>query len=202
VARCADAYAALAAGLLEDSLVVRDEFLSLTRVSELRACAEARRDRGEFRGARVGAGGALKRREDVRGDHICWLSEPLFDAERSLCGELEELRCAINAAGFLGLFDLELHYASYPPGASYARHVDRPLGRDQRLVSVVVYLNDSWQPSDGGELRVFEDEGHRDIEPLAGRLVCFLTAGREHAVLATRSARLSLTGWLSGRGSV
>jgi len=42
---------------------------------------------------------------------------------------------------------------------------------------------------------------HRDIEPIAGRLVCFLTPGREHAVLATRRDRLSISGWFRTRDS-
>jgi SM-20-related protein len=48
-------------------------------------------------------------------------------------------------------------------------------------------------------LRVFGEDGVRDIEPLAGRLVCFLSAGREHAVLPTRQGRLSVTGWFRRR---
>jgi SM-20-related protein len=97
------------------------------------------------------------------------------------------------------LFDLELHYARYPPGGSYARHIDQLHGRNERAVSFVLYLNDAWKPGHGGELRIFNPEGIRDIEPIAGRLVCFLTAGREHAVLPTRQVRLSITGWFRRR---
>jgi SM-20-related protein len=114
--------------------------------------------------------------------------------------QLEQLRLELNREAGLGLFELELHYAWYPPGAGYARHVDQPQGRAQRRVSLVLYLNEDWTPAAGGELRIFDAaDGHRDIEPLAGRLVCFLTTGREHAVLPTQRDRLSISGWFRTR---
>jgi len=62
-------------------------------------------------------------------------------------------------------------------------------------------LNEGWTPAAGGELRIFDAAGgHRDIEPIAGRLVCFLTPGREHAVLPTRRDRFSISGWFRKRG--
>ena len=114
--------------------------------------------------------------------------------------ELERLRLDLNREAMLGLFELELHYAWYPPGAGDSRHVDQPQGRAQRKVSMVLYLNEGWVPGAGGELRIFGTAGGaRDIEPLAGRMVCFLSAGREHAVLPTQRDRLSVSGWFRSR---
>ena len=191
--------AKLCAGLLAEGVAVQDCFVSPARSRGLIDCAQRRLERGDFGAARIGSDQRLQRRAEIRGDHICWLAEPLFAAERALLSDLEQLRLEINARGFLGLFDLELHYAWYPPGAGYAPHVDQPMGREQRRVSLVLYLNHAWQPYDGGELRIFDPEGERDIEPIAGRLVCFLTAGRKHAVLPTRQTRLSITGWFRRR---
>jgi SM-20-related protein len=139
------------------------------------------------------------RRDEIRGDDTCWLEEPLFEAERLLLADMEQLRLELNREAYLGLFDLEMHYAWYPPGAGYARHVDQLRGREDRLVSVVIYLNESWIPADGGQLRLFDAHSARDVEPVAGRLVAFVTAGREHAVLPTQRDRLSLTGWFRRR---
>ena len=172
----------------------------MSRVRELLECARQRRERGECSASRIGSGTRLQRREEIRGDSICWLSEPLFDAERSLLEDIEALRAALNQETFLGLFDIEMHYAQYPPGAGYGRHVDQPWGRAHRKVSFIVYLNECWAPGAGGELRVFDAaESYIDIEPLAGRLVCFVTAGREHAVLSTRVERSSISGWFRSR---
>jgi SM-20-related protein len=190
---------ALHAGLLADGIAVEDGFLPQPRVRELIDCVELRLAQGDFGAARVGADRRLQRREDIRGDRTCWIAAPLFAAERALLSDLERLRLELNREGFLGLFDLELHYAWYPPGAGYARHVDQLQGRDQRKVSLILYLNDAWTPDAGGELRIFEGHEARDIEPIAGRLVCFLTAEREHAVLPTRQDRLSVAGWFRRR---
>jgi SM-20-related protein len=187
------------ADLFANGLAVRDGFLSPARLRGLIGCAELRRARGDFAAARVGADHRLQQR-DIRGDSTCWLSEPLFADERGLLDDLEALRLDLNR-GFLGLFDLEVHYARYPPGGGYARHVDQLYGCEQRQVSLIVYLNDAWTPAAGGELRVFGAAGdYLDIEPVGGRLVCFLTEGREHAVLATHRERLSLSGWFRRRG--
>jgi SM-20-related protein len=188
------------AGLRLDGISVRDQFLAPSQIRALADCARLRRARGDFQAARIGSDRSLQRREDIRGDSICWIAPPLWPAEQALLGELERLRLELNREAWLGLFELELHYAWYPPGAGYARHVDQPQGRAPRRVSLVLYLNEDWTPAAGGELRIFDAaDGHRDIEPMAGRLVCFLTPGREHAVLPTQRDRLSVSGWFRAR---
>lgn len=180
---------------------VRDEFLTPQQVGALVNCAEMRRERGDFVAARIGAGRAPERRAEIRGDSICWLSEPLFAPERELLESLEELRLQLNRSALLGLFESEWHYAWYPPGAGYARHVDQPHGRDQRRVSLVLYLNEQWKACDGGVLRIFTDAGrYTDIEPVGGRVVAFLSERREHAVMPVHCDRLSVTGWFCSRG--
>jgi SM-20-related protein len=196
----AHGHSSLSGALDGNGLAVCDGFLTPRQIDDLLACAHARRERGEFAAARIGAGAALRHRADLRGDSIRWFSEPLEAPERDLLAAFERLRLQLNRDAWLGLFELELHYACYPPGAGYARHVDQPQGRGERRVSAVLYLNRHWHPGDGGELRIFAaDEGFRDIEPQAGRLVVFLTEGCEHAVLAARRERWSVTGWFRGR---
>jgi SM-20-related protein len=195
----------LSSGIVEalrgEGLAICDRFLPPARVRALAACAEARRARGDFVEARIGAGERLERRADVRGDSICWLSQPEFPAERDLLEELEVVRLSLNREAFLGVSELELHYAWYPPGSGYARHVDQPFGRSQRRVSLILYLNERWGRADGGVLRLFDVTGERfrEIEPEGGRLVLFMSEARPHEVAATRRDRLSLTGWFRAR---
>ena len=187
----------LARILIDDGHAVADDFLDAAATAELAGCAAARHERGEFRPARIGA---AQLRPDIRGDSICWLGEPLWPAERAVLERIENLRLALNRAAFLGLFDFEAHYARYPPGAGYAPHVDQPHGAAQRRVSLVLYLNHEWQPAAGGELCLHGADGmDQRIEPRGGRLVAFMTAGREHAVLPATRIRWSLTGWLRSR---
>jgi len=179
---------------------IRDRFIAPSQIRSLVDCAHARCARGEFAAARIGNNASLQRRADIRGDFTCWLREPLRPMERALLEELELLRLELNREAYLGLFELELHYAWYPPGVGYARHLDQPHGSTQRKVSLALYLNMEWAPDAGGALRIFDalDE-FKDIEPIAGRLVCFVTQGREHAVLPARRDRLSVSGWFRAR---
>jgi SM-20-related protein len=113
---------------------------------------------------------------------------------------LEATGRGLNRGLYLGLHEIELHYACYPPGAGYARHIDQPHGHAARRLSSIVYLTEDWREADGGLLRCSADRGgFREIEPRAGRLVLFLTEGREHEVLRTSRERLSITGWFLGR---
>jgi SM-20-related protein len=187
------------ADLMVEGISVWDRFLAPAQIRSLVECASLRRARGDFDAARIGSHRSVQRREEIRGDSTCWITPPLLPAEHALLEELEHLRLRLNREAMLGLFELELHYAWYPPGAGYARHVDQPQRRAQRQVSLVLYLNEGWTPAAGGELRIFDAAGHRDIEPIAGRLVCFLTPGREHAVLPTQRDRLSVSGWFRAR---
>ena len=194
---CADD---LIESLRADGIAVRDRYLSASHLEALNRCAAARRGRGDFSQARIGTGKGLQRRADIRGDSICWLEEPLLAPERDLLALFDSMRRALNRALFLGLSDIEQHYACYPAGAGYARHVDQPRGCGARRLSSIVYLNERWRESDGGVLRCAGDGGDfREVEPVGGRLVLFLAEGREHEVLPTFSERLSVTGWFLGR---
>jgi SM-20-related protein len=190
----------VSADLSAGGISIQDQFASAAEVFALRECVRERESRGDFAPARIGGQGAQHRRKHIRGDFTCWLSEPLLPPERLLLQRMEELRLQLNREAFLGLFELELHYARYPAGAAYSRHVDQPLGSTQRRLSLVLYLNPKWQSTDGGILRIHHG-GDRfvDVEPIAGRLVCFLTPGREHEVLQARCERLSISGWFRGR---
>jgi SM-20-related protein len=186
--------------LIRCGVAVQDQFLTGAEVLELTECLEARRTSGGFKAAQVGSGQNLRRRPEIRGDSTCWLDAPLMAPEVRLLDSLEELRLQLNRAALLGLFELELHYAAYPPSAGYARHVDQPRGNNRRQVSLVLYLNRQWHAGAGGELRIYDaDEGYRDVEPIGGRLVCFMTEAREHCVLPTLRERLSITGWFGTR---
>jgi SM-20-related protein len=137
---------------------------------------------------------------EVRGDFIAWLSQPERDAEQQLLGKLEELRAAFNRGLMAGLEDFQGHFALYPSGSTYARHFDRLIGSDVRAISAALYLNEDWQPEDGGQLRIYTGGGtSEDVMPVGGRLVVFQSDRFEHEVLPARRERLSFTGWFRRR---
>lgn len=137
---------------------------------------------------------------EIRGDYTRWLDEcPPSEASRQYLDIMCELRLALNRALFLGLDSFETHFALYPPGAGYNKHLDRFKDSPLRTVSVVAYLNEEWQPGDGGELRLHLDQSTVDVPPRAGTLVTFLSASILHEVLAANKERASLVGWFRRR---
>jgi SM-20-related protein len=176
-------------------------FLSLKALPGLRhECLQAF-SAGAFHAAGVGSGQA-RIRSDIRGDHICWLDETQAGpALTEVLARLEDLRQRINRALFLGLCDAELHFAVYPPGSGYKRHLDRFRDDDRRALTVILYLNQDWTDQDGGLLRFWPDENRPPLEilPAGGTLVTFLADRFWHEVLPARRQRLSLTGWFRRR---
>lgn len=193
---------ALIDALAEQGWAVCTDFLPAACVRELADAARAADRSGQLRPARVGAGTRRRLRSDVRNDRIGWIEPPgAHPGEAALLGRLEGLRASANRLLQLGLFDLECHYALYPPGARYARHLDRFADDDRRALSCVLYLNDAWHQEDGGQLRLhLAGRAPVDILPSGGALVAFLSDRIEHEVLPAQRQRLSVAGWFRRRG--
>ncbi len=161
-------------------------------------------DDGEFRRAGVGRGEDLKIREDIRKDQVLWIDPNELSPERfAYLAVIEKLRSEINRHFFLGLFDFEAHFAIYHEGAYYKAHLDRHAGSQDRIVTVILYLNNDWQTGDGGELKIWTTPEARDgafhlVEPRLGTMVCFLSGDFWHEVLPAKKTRMSITGWFRG----
>ena len=114
---------------------------------------------------------------------------------------MENLRLQFNRKMFMGLFDSELHYATYQTGGFYTRHLDQFRQNNQRKISLVLFLNSDWLEADGGALRLYADDHivFRDILPRAGVLALFSSARVLHEVMPTHRRRLTLTGWMKTR---
>lgn len=191
----------IVAALAGPGWYVAPDYLSASETAALRNECLAALTAGAFHCAGVGKGAATIRPE-IRGDQIRWVEETNSGpALRSVLGKLEALRLAVNQTLFLGLFDVELHFAAYPPGAGYRRHLDRFQDDDHRMLTVILYLNENWANEDGGQLRFWPDEqtAPLEIEPAGGTLVAFLSDRYWHEVLPTNRSRLSLTGWFRRR---
>ncbi|HYC00813.1 MAG TPA: 2OG-Fe(II) oxygenase [Candidatus Limnocylindrales bacterium] len=182
-------------------IAVREQFLTADVVAELADNARAAHARGRFVAAAVGRGDARKVDAAVRGDLTLWLDPAAASAaERAYFDAVEELRSAVNQCLQLGAFEVEAHYALYPPGAAYARHRDVLRGTEARVVSTVLYLNEDWDGRDGGVLRVYLDgDSVREVLPRAGVFVCFLSDRFDHEVTVATRERWSVTAWLRRR---
>ena len=135
-----------------------------------------------------------------RGDDTLWLDDPACGpAAADLLLALDGLRAGLNQRLTLGLASVEAHFAHYPVGAGYARHVDGFRRDDARVLSLVLYLNRDWPADGGGALRLYLPAGQQDIAPVQGTLAIFLSAGVEHEVMLATQPRFSVAAWFRQR---
>ncbi|MGH8440015.1 MAG: 2OG-Fe(II) oxygenase [Pseudomonas sp.] len=180
----------------------QDIFLPASLTLALAAECRTRAAEGELAPAAVGRGITQEVREGIRGDHIQWLEPVQAECCDQYLELMDGLRVVLNRGLFLGLEDFECHFALYPPGAFYRKHLDRFRDDDRRTVSAVIYLNPDWLPDDGGQLRMsLKDGAEHDVQPIGGCLVVFLSGDIPHEVLPARRERLSVTGWFRRRGN-
>lgn len=184
----------IADGLADKGFAVVDEFLSATEIQDV-----LRLDL--FHAEKLKKAGIGKENkqivEGIRGDFIKWIDKAdAPEAVRKYTGKLDALREFLNQSLYLSLKDYEVHLALYPAGSFYKRHLDQFKHDDHRKLSVILYLNQSWNESHGGQLRMYLENDSFDFLPLAGRLVCFRSDLIEHEVLPATRERKSITGWM------
>lgn len=169
-------------------------------VPALRARLQELFAEGELARARIGRGESETRALAIRKTEISWLTGD-HPAERRFLDGAEALRLEINRALFAGLFEFEAHFARYPAGGHYARHLDAFADRPRdRMVSLVAWLNEDWREGDGGELDIWSAPDAAGppaatIAPRGGDIVLMMSETIPHAVRATTRPRLGLAGW-------
>lgn len=151
----------------------------------------------EFRAAGVQNGVV----SHIRSDHILWIDGQLPIAQQHIQA-LEHLSQTLNQAFYLGIKEVEAHFACYNAGEFYALHRDNPQQKNDRIISTVFYLHEHWQEDWGGQLRL-QDKNNQwhIIQPLSNRLAIF-QSDLIHEVLLSQQQRLSITAWLRGGNSI
>lgn len=194
-----DLPAQIAAQLRERDYLVIPDAITADAVAALRDELLQFREQGRLQPASVGHGNARQLATQTRSDLTCWLNGET-PVQQGWLTAMEDLRETLNQQLMLGLVEYECHYACYPPGSFYRRHVDAFRGNNARQVSTVLYLNPGWSPPDGGQLCLYrEQELLETVLPHAGTLVVFLTEYVPHEVLVANRERLSIAGWLRRR---
>ena len=159
-------------------------------------------NQGQFTKAAIGKGDQKQVRAEIRSDEVLWMDPTNLSPLQAIFWEkVAEVKQVLNRRFFLGLKSFEGHFARYPIGSFYKRHLDQFHAVPHRIVTLILYLNESWTEADGGQLRMYfpQEEGSERVEdvlPLGGRLVVFLSEEIPHEVLPTNKERISITGWL------
>jgi len=135
---------------------ILDDFLSSEKCEGLIHDFDLRRQRGDFQDAGVGASAEVQSK--IRQSELIWL-DPAHPPEASgeLISFVHDLQTRLNQNFYMGLKDWEAFYSVYRPGSYYRRHVDNFKGKNRRIITFILYLNQHWEKSKGGELRIYWD---------------------------------------------
>ena len=192
---------AILADIDKQGWTVQKDFFPPELIQKLQQRLNSLREEGKLKHAGVGREKDFHIEQSIRNDLISWFDEAnLAPAEKEYLAILNELQQAFNQNFYLGLFELEIHFALYSPNAFYKRHLDQHKDQDSRVLTGVTYLNDNWDEADGGELCIYLKNDQRVIvTPQAGTFVCFFSADFEHEVFPAKRERASLTGWFRKR---
>lgn len=203
-----DSFQKLLLDLTKDDFAFSDTLIDQDFCKALSQTSDLLNYQGHFKNAKTGGPANLSENHSIRGDKIFWL-EP--EMENPICRQflelLKQMQTQLNQELFLGLKEVECHFARYEAGLGYDRHMDRQLnshmnpqnGSSKRILTFILYLNEGWLPHHSGELVVFQPDNQNEIcykvEPKIGRFVLFLSEIWPHQVLASTTLRKSLTGW-------
>ena len=180
-----------------------DGFFSAEEVVQLRDSLLEKYEADRFKKSAIGNRVNEEIHSEIRGDFILWIDQlKASPTEQLFFNKINELVEYLNRTCFLGILYKEFHYAVYPKGTFYAKHLDTFQNDDRRKLSVVCYLNEAnWPKENGGELSLYLDTTEvLDVLPLPGRVVIFESQELEHEVKVVKAAeRYSITGWLKSR---
>lgn len=186
--------------LAENDYTIIDNFLPDTVYNNIKTLFSEYLEQDMLRQAGIGALGNFQIQENIRADEIFWLDRNNCTPElQTFFDFINHFIPLLNQSLFTSIKDFEFHLAHYPNGAFYKKHLDQFKERNNRILSVIVYLNDNWQKGDGGELKIYsnKDENHFElVEPIGNRLAIFRSDCVWHEVLTAHKSRKSLTGWL------
>ncbi|MEZ4797042.1 MAG: 2OG-Fe(II) oxygenase [Flavobacteriaceae bacterium] len=191
--------------ILKQQYSIVEDFFTDEEVALLRQSLIAKHEEDVFKKAAIGNRVNEIIVKSIRGDVILWIDEiKANEAENLFFNKINSLVNYLNKTCFLGILQKEFHYALYPVGTFYKRHIDTFQNDDRRKLSIVCYLNeDGWLPENGGELVLYLNENGEETEkviyPFPGRVVIFESQIIEHEVKPVNKERMSITGWLKTR---
>lgn len=135
--------------------------------------------------------------QQTRGDKIYWLDKKHNNVfEQEFLALIEQFINHLNSTCYTSINSYEFHYALYPKGSYYKKHIDQFRNENGRKFSLISYLNEEWLNTDGGNLAVYQEGVEQTIRPQSQTAVFFKSNEIEHEVMTANRDRMSVTGWL------
>ncbi|MEY8765754.1 MULTISPECIES: 2OG-Fe(II) oxygenase [Francisella] len=189
-------YEKIISDYLNNGFCVIDNWLTNDETIQLRKELNHFYDADCFKKSAIGNRLNENLERSIRNDFIFWLDETKHAV--TFFKKINNFIDYLNKTCFAGIVTKEFHYAAYPKGSFYKKHIDTFQNDDRRTISIVCYLNEIWNESFGGELKLYLNNQTLQIFPTNGKIVLFDSKTIEHEVLPvlTKNKRLSITGWL------
>ena len=182
---------------IENKIGIAEDFLSESLSLHLKENLANLYRGNQLRSAGTGESGTVEYNNLFRGDIIYWLDRKNDDVHENIFFDLmDSFVKYLNASCYTGITGYEFHYTLYEEGSFYKKHLDQFRNNDSRKYSMIMYLNNDWKETDGGELCIHDKDRTQNISPKSGKSVFFRSNELEHEVLVTHKPRMSITGWL------
>jgi Rps23 Pro-64 3,4-dihydroxylase Tpa1-like proline 4-hydroxylase len=192
-----NSFEALITTYIDNKVGISENFLSDDLANNLKQNLLALNQQDLLIAAGTGNSQAIVYDSAVRSDSIYWLDKKNNNAfENAFFKQIEAFISYLNESCFTGITGYEFHYSLYEKGDFYLQHFDQFQSNPSRKYSMISYLNSDWQPSDGGELLIHQENYNQKITPIQGKTVFFKSDELLHEVLVTQNTRMSITGWL------
>ena len=182
---------------IENKIGIAENFLSPALASHLKENLLTLFSDKQLRAAGIGNDTLAVQNKSVRSDIIYWLDRKHNNQyENEFFDLMDSFVSHLNSTCYTGITGYEFHYTLYETGSFYKKHIDQFRNNESRQFSMIMYLNENWKESDGGELCIHDGDRLQNISPVNGKSVFFKSSELEHEVLLTNKPRMSITGWL------
>lgn len=189
----------LIASFIENKVGISNQFLSKELADRLKINLLQLNQQKLLITAGIGNSDNLIHNTSIRSDTIYWLDRKHNNtSETDFLNLIEDFIRYLNISCYAGITSCEFHFSLYEIGSFYKKHLDQFQNNSNRKYSMVSYLNEDWQESDGGQLLIHHEGNHpnQSISPMQGKTVFFKSDELPHEVLVTQERRMSVTGWL------
>ena len=192
-----DCFETLISSYLDSKVGIVEHFVSEELAQHLINRLFELKEQNLLKAAGIGNAAKLTQNSAIRSDAIYWLDRANNNEyENAFLDQVDAFVAYLNRSCYTGITGYEFHFALFDKGSFYRKHLDQFQNNSSRQFSMITYLNQNWQPEDGGELCIYDEAKIQKVTPNNRKTVFFKSDELVHEVLETNKARLSVTGWL------
>ena len=192
-----DSFETLISSYLDSKVGIVEHFVSEELAQHLINRLFELKEQNLLKAAGIGNAAKLTQNSAIRSDTIYWLDRANNNEhENAFLDQVDAFVSYLNRSCYTGITGYEFHFALFDKGSFYRKHLDQFQDNSSRQFSMITYLNENWQPEDGGELCIYDGDMAQKIAPTNRKTVFFKSNELVHEVLESHKPRLSVTGWL------